>query len=308
MAKRAFVREVGLRDGLQMVDGGLSTDHKLEWIRDAVAAGIGELEVTSFVPPKTFPVFADAAEIAPVAVATPGLVASALILNVRGAKDALASGLTHINYVISASEAHSQANARRSTGQALEEFERIVALRDALGGAERVSLSCGIATAFGCSLQGTVAADRVLDLAADLRSAGADEIMLADTVGYATPGQVERLFADVRDRLPDVPLSAHFHDTRGMGLANVIAALRAGVVRFDASLGGLGGCPFAPGATGNIDLEDTVFLLESEGYDTGVDIGRALELRRKAERWLPSERFSGALARAGLPKTALASL
>lgn len=300
MSERVSLREVGLRDGLQLVTADLATDRKLEWLADVAAAGVQEIEVTSFVPPATFPIFADAAAVARAALATPGLIPSALVLNVRGAKDAIDTGLTRINYVLSASEAHSGANARRSTDAAVEEFVRIVALRDA---GVAVDFSCGIATAFGCSLQGIVAEERVLHLASELAAAGAAEIMLADTVGYATPGQVERLFGALRARLPTLRIAAHFHDTRGLGLANVAAALRTGVRRFDASLGGLGGCPYAPGATGNVNFEDTVFLLEAEGFDTGIDLTHILTLRRKIEAWLPGETFTGAIARAGLPKS-----
>ena len=301
MMKRAVIREVGLRDGLQMVTADLPTEHKLEWIADAVSAGLTEIEVTSFVPPKTFPIFADAAAVADAALKVPGLSASALVVNLRGAQDAFARGLRHINYVVSASEAHSGANARRTTAEAVAEFDRIVALRDDLGLQTAVEFSCGIATAFGCSLQGEVSLERVLDLATQMAGSGAAEIMLADTVGYGTPGQVERAFGALRQRLPEIRISAHFHDTRGLGLANIAAALRVGVTRFDASIGGLGGCPYAPGATGNVNAEDAAYLLESEGFDTGIDIGRLLALRRKVERWLPGERFSGAIARAGLP-------
>lgn len=300
---RAYLREVGLRDGLQMVKTDLSTERKIEWIRDAVAAGLTELEVTSFVPPKTFPIFADAANVAQFAITVPSLIPSALVVNLRGASDAFASGLRQVSYVLSASEAHSLANARRTSDEAAAEFERIVALRDSLGLGDTVQLSCGIATALGCSLQGHVAESRVLDLAARVFAAGAAEVLIADTVGYGSPGQVERLFTRLRARLPELRVAAHFHDTRGMGLANVVAALRAGVRRFDASIGGLGGCPYAPGATGNINFEDTAFLLESEGFETGVDFDALLALRSKVENWLPQERFSGAIARAGYAKS-----
>ncbi|VWX49921.1 hydroxymethylglutaryl-CoA lyase [Novosphingobium sp. 9U] len=297
--ERVYLREVGLRDGLQMVKTDLSTERKIEWIEGAVAAGLTEMEVTSFVPPKTFPIFADAAKVAEFALTVPGLTPSALVLNLRGAADAFASGLRQVSYVLSASEAHSSANARRTSDEAAEEFERIVALRDNLGFKETVTLSCGVATAFGCSLQGYVDEDRVLDLAERVTAAGAAEVLIADTVGYGAPGQVERLFTRLRERLPAQPVAAHFHDTRGMGLANVAAALRAGVRRFDASIGGLGGCPFAPGATGNINFEDAAFMLEAEGFETGVDFDRLLALRRKVETWLPQERFTGAILRAG---------
>ncbi|MDB5575549.1 MAG: Hydroxymethylglutaryl-CoA lyase [Bradyrhizobium sp.] len=299
--KRAVIREVGLRDGLQLVTADLPTEHKLEWIADAVAAGLRDIEVTSFVPARTFPIFADATEVAQATLNMPELVPSALVVNLRGAQDAFRSGLRQVSYVISASEAHSRANARRTTDEALAEFGHIVALRDELGLQNDVELSCGIATAFGCSIQGDVSLNRVVEIGIELSRLGASEIMLADTVGYAYPGQVERAFDMLQQRLPAVPLSAHFHDTRGLGLANVMAALRSGIRRFDASIGGLGGCPYAPGATGNVNTEDTAFLLESEGFATGIDIDRLLALRRKVENWLPDERFAGSIARAGLP-------
>lgn len=302
--KRAVIREVGLRDGLQLVTADLPTERKLEWIEDAFAAGLRDIEVTSFVPPRTLPIFADAATVAEFALRIGELSPSALVVNLRGAQDAFASGLRQVSYVISASETHSRANARRTTDEALAEFGRIVALRDELGLQDEVELSCGIATAFGCSLQGDVALDRVLQIGVELARLGACEIMLADTVGYAFPGQVERAFGELRDRLPALRLSAHFHDTRGLGLANVSAALRTGITRFDASIGGLGGCPYAPGATGNVNTEDTAFLLESEGFATGIDIDRLIALRCKVESWLPGERFAGAIARAGLPVNA----
>jgi hydroxymethylglutaryl-CoA lyase len=304
MTERAFIREVGLRDGLQMAKTVLSTENKLAWRRDAAAAGVPEIEITSFVPPHIVPQFVDAAEVAAGALAAGGeALNSALVVNLKGAVRAFEAGLTKINYVVSASEAHSLANARRSTDAAIEEFRLIVAERRARGLDGRVTFSVGIATAFGCTIQGAVEETRVLAVAELLAACGADEIMAADTVGYGDPAQVRRLLLALSASLGPIPLAAHFHDTRGLGLANVTAALDAGVRRFDASLGGLGGCPFAPGATGNIDTLDTVFLLESLGLDTGVDIDALLALRARIEPWLPGERFSGALNRAGLPKT-----
>lgn len=295
------IREVGLRDGLQLVAEQLSTERKIAWCGAAAEAGLREIEATSFVPPRIIPQFADAEEVARGALAVPGIAASALSVNVRGAERALDAGFRHLNYVISASEAHSQANARRSTEAAFEEFEKIVALVEARGLRDETRISCGIATAFGCTLQGEVAEHRVVELAGRLCDAGADEIMLADTVGYADPGQVGRLFRAIADLKTE--RAAHFHDTRGLGQANVVAALEAGVRRFDASLAGLGGCPFAPGATGNVATEDVAFLAESLGYSTGIDIEALLALREKVTAWLPGERFGGSLHRAGLPKT-----
>jgi hydroxymethylglutaryl-CoA lyase len=302
MSERAEVREVGLRDGLQLVKTILSTEQKLEWCRGAVQAGIVEIEVTSFVPPKVVPQFVDADAVARGAVKIGGFTAATLVPNLRGAERAFETGIAKINYVLSASEAHNQANVRRSTQESLDDFVRIVAKRDEVG-KRNVFIGAGIATAFGCTISGSVSEKRVVQIAEQLARAGADEIIIADTVGYANPAQVERLVRAIVHAVSPAPVACHFHDTRGLGLANVTAALIAGVRRFDASLGGLGGCPFAPGASGNINTEDCVFLLESLGYETGIDIEALVRLRATVESWLPGERFSGAIARAGLPKT-----
>ncbi|WP_027796646.1 hydroxymethylglutaryl-CoA lyase [Paraburkholderia acidipaludis] len=301
----AQVREVGLRDGLQMVGTILSTARKLDWCARMVDAGVTEIEVTSFVPPKVVPQFADAVEVATGALAIDGLHAAALVPNMKGAQRAFDVGLRKVHYVLSASNEHNLKNVRRSTTESVDDFARIVAERDAspLPGVRDVVLGAGVATAFGCTIAGKVDEATVLGLVDTLLEAGADEITIADTVGYANPGQVRALMRKVCALAGTVPVACHFHDTRGLGLANVIAALDAGVRRFDASLGGLGGCPFAPNATGNINSEDTVFLLESEGFDTGIDIGRLLAIRETIAAWLPGEPFTGAIARAGLPKT-----
>ncbi len=294
------VREVGLRDGLQLTKTILSTDRKLEWCRAAAAAGVSEIEVTSFVPASVLPQFSDAEEVARGALAIEGLVASALVPNLKGAARGLAVGLPKLTYVLSASEAHNLANVRRTTDRSIEEFGRIVELRDA-DNERRASIGVGIATAFGCSIAGPVPEDRVLRIAERVLQLGADEIVIADTVGYANPPQVKRVLTAIVREAGDVPVAAHFHDTRGLGLANVSAALDVGVRSFDASLGGLGGCPYAPGATGNINLEDTVYLIEASGFDTGIDLAALLQLRARVETWLPDERFDGAVARAGVP-------
>jgi hydroxymethylglutaryl-CoA lyase len=302
MAQRAEVREVGLRDGLQLVKTILSAEQKLEWCRRAALAGMPEIEVTSFVPARVVPQFVDADAVARGAVAIGGFTAAALVPNLKGAERAFATGIHKVNYVLSASEAHNLANVRRSTQESLDDFVRIVARRDDVAKGQ-VSIGAGIATAFGCTISGAVSEKRVVAIAERLARAGADEIMVADTVGYANPAQVERVVRAVARAVGDVPVACHFHDTRGLGLANVVGAVNAGVRRFDACLGGLGGCPFAPGATGNINTEDCVFLLESLGFRTGIDIKALVALREMVESWLPGERFSGAIARAGLPKT-----
>lgn len=302
MTDKVAVREVGLRDGLQLVKTVLSTEQKLEWCRGEVQAGVPEIEVTSFVPAKIVPQFVDAEDVARGAVPIGGFTAAALVPNLKGAERAFATGIAKVNYVLSASEAHNLANVRRTTRESLDDFARIVARREEIAGG-RIAVGAGIATSFGCAISGAVSEKRVLEIAARLVESGADEIVVADTVGYANPGQVERLMCAIVKEVGAVPVACHFHDTRGLGLANVVAALHAGVRAFDASLAGLGGCPFAPGATGNIDTEDCVFLLKSLGLRTGIDIEKLIALRQTVESWLPGERFSGSIARAGLPKT-----
>lgn len=300
MRPHATIREVGLRDGLQLVKSILATERKIAWCREEVAAGLKEVEVTSFVPPSVVPQFADAAEVAQAAVAIDGLAVAALVPNLKGATRGFDAGVGKINVVLSASEAHNLANVRRSTAESVADFGRIIAERKARGLATKVV--AGIATTFGCTIQGHVPEAQVLRLVESLAAAGADEIALADTVGYANPAQVKRIFSAVA-AIFDKPIYAHFHDTRGLGLANVSAAVDAGITRFDASIGGLGGCPFAPGASGNIDTEDCAFLLESLGFDTGLDIDKLVALRARVAQWLPQERVGGMIAQAGLPKT-----
>jgi hydroxymethylglutaryl-CoA lyase len=300
MRARAVIREVGLRDGLQLVKTFLPTDLKVAWCRDEVAAGLAEIEVTSFVPASVVPQFADGLEVAREAVKIEGLSVAALVPNFKGAVRGFEAGVEKINYVLSASEAHNLANVRRSTQESVDDFRRIIEERDARG--LKTKVVGGIATVFGCTIQGAVPEDHVLRLVDKLAHAGCDEIVLADTVGYANPAQVQRICSAV-GAIFDKPIYAHFHDTRGLGLANVTAAVAAGITRFDASIGGLGGCPFAPGASGNIDTEDCAFLLESMGFDTGLDIEKLVALRGKVADWLPEEKLGGAVARSGLPKT-----
>jgi hydroxymethylglutaryl-CoA lyase len=303
MREKAQVREVGPRDGIQMVKTTLSAEQKLTWMRQEAAAGVKHFEATSFVPPSVIAQFADAAEVARGALQIKGIEAAVLVPNLKGAQRAFDAGVPKVNYVLSASEEHNRSNVRRSTDESLEDFKRIVAERDARGLKGKVIINSGIATSFGCTIQGEVPEKRVVEIAGILAEAGADEVSLADTVGYANPAQVRRLFGAVAKVTRGLPLAAHFHDTRGLGIANVSAAVDAGVTRFDASLAGLGGCPFAPGAPGNIDTEDCVFLLESLGFDTGIDIDKLVAVRATVEPWLPGEKFFGMVARAGLPKT-----
>lgn len=296
------VHEVGTRDGLQSIPAFVSTEVKKNWCGAEFRAGVREIEVCSFVPVKLIPQFADAEEIVRHALALEGLTVAALVPNLKGAEKAVDLGVHKINYVISASESHNRANVRRSTEESAVDFERIVALCRSRPKEARPVVVGGLSTAFGCTIEGKVPEDRVRRLAVRLAEAGADEIILADTVGYGDPAAVRRLFGEVKRDLGAVPLTAHFHDTRGLGLANVLAALDAGVRAFDASLAGLGGCPYAPGASGNISTEDLVFMLESMGLKTGVDLEQLLAVRETVCAALGDQPFHGTIAKAGLPK------
>ncbi|WP_374448238.1 hydroxymethylglutaryl-CoA lyase [Stella sp.] len=301
MAETATVREVGLRDGLQMIATFFPTAAKLAWIRAELDAGVKDIEVCSFVPPKNIPQFADAVEVAEASVAMPGLRPSALVPNLKGAQRAVATGMPELHFVLSVSEAHNLRNVQRTVQQSVDEFRAVVALARAQPRPVRVSAA--LATALGCTIAGPVDPGRVIELAHVVVEAGADELSIADTVGYANPAQTRRLFEEAcRTFGHRLPIAAHFHDTRGLGLANVYAAVEAGVRLFDASLAGLGGCPYAPGASGNIVTEDLVFLLESMGLSTGIDLGRLVEVRRIVAQHLPDETLYGQIAKAGPPK------
>ena len=295
------VREVGLRDGLQSIARVVPTAHKLDWLRAAHAAGLREIEVGSFVPARLLPQLADTAELVAAARALPGLVTSVLVPNLKGASAALDSGADLMLLPLSASHAHSLANLRRTPDEVVAEIGRIRAARDAAG--SRCVLEVGVSTAFGCTIQGRVDEGEVLRLLQAVLDAGADRVGLADTVGYADPRQVlrlfERAFAVAGERLA----CGHFHDTRGLGMANVFAAWQAGVRRFDACVGGIGGCPHAPGASGNVATEDLAYLFASMGVPTGLDFDALIALRGRIAGWLEGEPLHGALWRAGLPRT-----
>lgn len=297
-----LVREVGLRDGLQNIPTFVPTAAKLAWIRAELAAGVREIEVTSFVPPKLIPQFADAEEVTTRALEMDGLTVITLVPNLRGAERAFALGVHKLDFVVSVSRTHNLKNVRREREESLADFKRIVQARDAAGLKGKTELAAGLSTALGCSYEGRISVDDVRHCAAFLAEAGAQEIMVADTVGYADPKQVREVFQAVLAEVGNIPVAAHFHDTRGTGLANVSAALDCGVRRFDASLGGLGGCPFAPGASGNIVMEDLCFMLDSMGLRTGVDLGKLLAVREIPAAHLAAGSMSGALARAGLPR------
>lgn len=299
---KILVSEVGPRDGLQGVKRVMPTAAKHRWIRALAEAGLAEIEVASFVPAKLLPQMADAAQVVREAVAIPRLTVLALAPNLRGAQDAIAAGAHKVTMPVSASEAHSQSNLRKPVDAAIEEVRRVVEYRDSLPAGARPGIEVGISTAFGCTLQGEVPEDFVIAVAARLAAAGVDSIGLSDTTGYANPAQVRRLFRRLKAEVGGRMGGAHLHNTRGQGLANVVAALEEGVTTFDASQGGLGGCPYAPGASGNIVTEDLVFLLESMGLDTGIDIARLVAARAALAEGLPGEPLYGHVPDAGLPK------
>lgn len=296
----AVIREVGLRDGLQSIQTVLSTDQKCQWIDAAFAAGQREIEVGSFVPPKLMPQLADTAEVLAHANTIPGLQASVLVPNLKGAERALVGNAHLMILPLSASHAHSLANLRKTPDDVVKELSLIRAARDASG--KKTLIEGGVGTAFGCTLQGEVKPDEVIRLLQALLDAGADRVSLADTVGYANPAAVSRLFERALKVAGDKFCCGHFHDTRGLALANVVAALELGVARFDASLAGIGGCPHAPGASGNAATEDLTFMLESMGVRTGIAIDQLLALRAQVSGWLEGEPTHGTLWRAGLPK------
>jgi hydroxymethylglutaryl-CoA lyase len=296
---RVTLREVGLRDGLQLVKTFPSTTAKQRWVREEYAAGVRHFEVGSFLPAKTFPQFVDVRDIVATVASLPGSHGIALALNERGVNEALASGVAEIASVVSATEEHSQANANRSREAAIANIRRLCELRDAT--AHRPIVHVAISMALGCSISGAVDPAEVLRLVDRCFETGADAIGIADTVGYAGPKQVGALTKAAVSLAGAKPICVHLHDTRGMGIANAAAALDEGARILDGSLGGLGGCPFAPGATGNVVFEDLAFLCESKGFVTGIDIERLIAVRAILRESMPNEPLYGGLARAGLP-------
>ena len=297
------ISEVGPRDGLQNTKSFMPTAAKKAWISAESAAGVRAIEVCSFVPAKLIPQFVDAEEVLAYANTVPGMTPVVLVPNFKGCERALAAGARRVIVPISVSEAHSMSNVRKTTAQAIEDFVRMAALVRSQEQAKRAQLVGACSTAFGCSLQGVVAEEDVVRVAVALREAGADAISLADTVGYANPEQVKRLFRKVRKAIgEDFDIEAHFHNTRGLGLANALAAYEVGVRSFDSTLGGLGGCPFAPGASGNVVTEDLVFMFESMGVSTGIDMGKLITVRNTVFAALPDAELYGHISKAGLPK------
>jgi hydroxymethylglutaryl-CoA lyase len=295
-----LISEVGPRDGLQSVKATMPTVDKLRWIDALVAAGLREIEVGSFVPARLLPQMADVVDVVHHTLRHQGITVMALVPNRRGAEAALAAGVHKITLPVSASEAHSLANVRKTPAQMLDELREVHALRREL--APAVSMEVGLSTAFGCTLQGAVNEDDVIRLAVACVEAGVDEVGLSDTTGMANPAQVRRLFTRLRDELGERAGAAHMHNTRGLGLANCLAAFDVGVRTFDASLGGLGGCPYAPGASGNVVTEDLVFMFEAMGVRTGIDISKLIAAREPLRAGLPGEPVYGMTPEAGLPK------
>lgn len=289
--------EVGPRDGLQNAKQLMPTETKKRWISALAAAGLNEIEVGSFVPPKLIPAMADTAEVVTHALSIKGLKVVALAPNVKGFERAREAGAHKITFPVSASHQHSVSNVRMTPDQMVEEVRKAASMRDG----NSPEIEGAVSTAFGCTMQGNVPEDEVVRIAVALAEF-CDGVALADTVGYANPAQVRRVFKRVRQEIGVKLEGAHFHNTRGLGLANALAAWEEGVRSFDSSMGGLGGCPFAPGASGNVITEDLVFMFESMGIQTGVDFEKLLKAREIMHAGVPDEPLYGHMALAGLPK------
>ena len=294
-----LVSEVGPRDGLQNAKQFMPTAYKKRWISAAAAAGLREIEVCSFVPPKLIPQMVDAAEIVAHALTIPHLTVAVLAPNLKGAIRAMEAGAHKITLPVSVSHEHSLANVRKTPDEMMDEVRRICEARDELPKAKRPRIESGLSTVFGCTIQGEVKESEVLRMAVASMVAGCDEVGLADTTGMANPAQIRRVYKLVEAEIGHVA-GLHIHNTRGLGLANVLAALDIGVRTFDASLAGLGGCPFAPGASGNIVTEDLVYMLEAMGFRTGVDLDKLLAVRTILSEGIPDEPLYGYVAAAGL--------
>jgi hydroxymethylglutaryl-CoA lyase len=296
------ISEVGPRDGLQSIDSIMPTEAKKAWITAEAAAGVPEIEVGSFVPPKILPQLADTAEVVKHALTIEGLTVAVLVPNLKGAENAVKTGVHKITIPLSVSETHSLNNVRRDHAQMLDEVRGIVALIKSLPADQRPKFEGGLSTAFGCTLEGEVPEKKVVQIAEQLMEAGCDEVGLSDTTGYANPKQVKDMIRAVRAAVgADNVTGIHLHNTRGLGLANVLAAIEEGITTIDSSLGGIGGCPFAPGASGNIVTEDLVFMLEAMGLKTGIDLDKLLTVRKIVTNAVPGEEMYGFVPDAGLP-------
>jgi hydroxymethylglutaryl-CoA lyase len=301
-APRILISEVGPRDGLQSIAPVMATSAKMAWIAAEAAAGVREIEVGSFVPAKLLPQLADTAEVVRFARTIPGLTVAALVPNLRGAQAAVEAGAHEVTLPLSVSETHSLRNLRRNHTQVLEEARAIADFLRALPPDRRPHFEGSLSTVFGCTLEGAIPDAQIGRLAQALMAAGCDEIGLADTTGYADPAAVRRVIRLVRAAAGAAAVSGiHLHNTRGLGLANALAAIEEDITTFDSSLGGLGGCPFAPGASGNIVTEDLCFMLAAMGLDTGIDLSALLKVREIVAAALPDQELYGFTPLAGLP-------
>jgi len=298
--RQVHICEVGPRDGLQNAHQLMPTEAKKRWISALAAAGLEEIEVGSFVPPKLIPAMADTAQIVQHALTIPGIRVVALAPNLKGFQRAVEAGAHKVTFPVSASRKHSESNVRMTPEQMIGQVKACVQARDASG--KPTLIEGAVSTAFGCSLQGEVPEDDVVKFATMLAEAGCDCVALADTVGYANPAQIRRVFRRVRAAIGARLEAAHLHNTRGLGLANALAAYEEGVRHFDSSMGGLGGCPFAPGASGNVITEDLVFMFESMGVPTSIDLDKLMDARKLMVAAIPDEPVYGHMALAGLPK------
>jgi len=296
VSAQVHICEVGPRDGLQNAHHLMPTEAKKAWIRALAAAGLKEIEVGSFVPPKLIPAMADTGDIVRYAVGIANLKVVALAPNLKGFQRALEAGAHKVTFPVSASRKHSESNVRMTPEQMVEEVRKCAQFPH-----PGVEIEGAVSTAFGCTMQGEVPEDDVVRIAAALAEF-CDCVALADTVGYANPAQIRRVFARVRKEIGAKLEAAHLHNTRGLGLANALAAYEEGVRHFDSSMGGLGGCPFAPGASGNVITEDLVFMFESMGVSTGIDLQKLFAAREILKKAIPEEPIYGHTPDAGLPK------
>lgn len=301
-ASSVLISEVGPRDGLQNCDAIMATEDKKQWITALAAAGLKEIEVGSFVSPKLLPQMADTGEIVRHATGIGGLDVAVLVPNLKGAELAIAAGAHKITLPLSVSETHSLRNIRRTHDQVIDEAKAIASLIASLPKDQRPHFEGSLSTAFGCTLEGPIEEAVILRNAERLMAAGCDEVGLSDTTGYGDPVAMKHLIRAVRKVVgAENLIGVHLHNTRGLGLANVLSAFEEGITTFDSSLGGLGGCPTAPGASGNVVTEDLVFMFESMGVDTGIDLDALMTTRDLVSRALPDEELYGFTPRAGLP-------
>lgn len=294
MNKRVYIQDVATRDGFQIESTFVPTEDKIALIDQLSNTGLAKIEVTSFTSPKAIPNLRDAEDVMKGITRMPGVEYTVLVPNVKGCERALGCGVDEINLVMSASDTHGLANLRMTPEASLEQFKSIIEVTKGTG----VFINASLSTTFGCPFEGEVPEARIYDLIQKLLDIGVQGVTLCDTTGMADPAQVERLCRAARTRWPDVTFTAHFHNTRGMGLANALAALNAGINRFDASLGGLGGCPYAPGASGNICTEDLVHMFERMGLNTGVDLDALLMAATRLPELIGHD-VPGAILKAG---------